>query len=108
VDLVWDVRAQPKTDYTVSLQLFDERGTRIGHLDTFPVSGMYLTSAWEPGKMFRESYRLFLTPSAGGERSARVTIGLYDRGTGAALRVIHADGRQTARVDLGTLDLPGQ
>ena len=99
----WRATAPVDLDYTVTVQVFDEQGTRIGHLDTFPMRGMSLTHDWHTGDIVQDDYPVVL--DSHNMRPLRVTIviGMYDSGSGRALQVIQPDGRHVARVSLGQL-----
>ncbi|MCA1553839.1 MAG: hypothetical protein LC737_05630, partial [Chloroflexi bacterium] len=47
----WLTNAPVAIDYTVTVQVFAEDGTRIGHLDSFPMHGMSLTHDWRAGEI---------------------------------------------------------
>ncbi|MEP7200648.1 MAG: hypothetical protein ABI874_12580, partial [Chloroflexota bacterium] len=107
VDVIayWQTTTPMDVDYTVTVQAFAPDGTRIGHFDAYPVSGMYPTSEWNVGEILQDDYPLELDAGAGRPIHATVVIGLYDRRTGKALQVIQPDGRRVARVILGQIEI---
>ncbi len=107
VDVVvyWKAMAAMDVDYTVTVQVFGEDGTRVGHLDTYPVSGMYLTRDWMVGEILQDEYPVAIEPSAKRPLRANVVVGMYNLRTDKALPVIQPDGRRVGRVTLGQIDI---
>ncbi|QPC81592.1 hypothetical protein G4Y79_18125 [Phototrophicus methaneseepsis] len=64
VTLYWRVREQSDTDNMLSLALVNPGGFTVGQLDTIPGAGTLRTTAWEPGKIYADTYRIRLRPSA--------------------------------------------
>jgi hypothetical protein len=101
VRVYWKATAPIDRDYTVTVQAFTPDGVRVGHLDTFPVSGMYPTRDWLVGDIVRDEYPLEISANAGS--TLKVIIGMYDLNTGKALQVIEPDGQRIGRVTLGEI-----
>ena len=106
VSVYWKATAPIDSDYTVTIQAFAPDGLRVGHLDTYPVSGMHLTSDWQVGEIVRDEYPLEITANAGGT-TLKVMIGMYDLATGKALQIIQPDGGRVGRVTFGDVHIPG-
>ncbi|MCA1553631.1 MAG: hypothetical protein LC737_04555, partial [Chloroflexi bacterium] len=105
VVLYWQsLKPELPSDYTVTLQLFAADGKRIAQLDTFPVRGMYPTSAWQSQQWLRDDYPVALAPDASAG-AATLIVGLYDRVTNKALQITLPDGRRVGRWTLGQLEL---
>lgn len=66
VTLVWRALKDTPNNYTMSLHLMDGENRSHGSLATFPGHGNFATSLWEPGTVFRDTYDLYLGPSARG------------------------------------------
>jgi hypothetical protein len=101
----WETQTPLDKNYTISIQVFAPDGSRIGHFDTYPVNGMYVTSQWRVGEILQDVYVVDLTTPSTPLR-ADVTIGIYDRHTNKALAIVHPDGRRTARTRLGQIEIP--
>jgi hypothetical protein len=104
VRVYWKATAPIDNDYTVTIQAFRPDGLRVGHLDTYPVSGMHPTSDWQVGEIVRDEYPLEISANAGS--TVKVMIGMYDLDTGKALQVIRSDGTRTGRVTIGDVYIP--
>ncbi len=91
-------------DYTVTVQVFDENGQRIGQLDTYPDNGLAPTRDWPTGAVLEDTYPVEIDADSGTEH-ATVVIGMYDLNTGKGLPVVHPDGSRTARVTLGEIEI---
>jgi hypothetical protein len=98
VSVYWKATAPIDSDYTVTIQAFEPDGMRVGHLDTYPVSGMHPTSDWQVGEVVRDEYPLEISANAGS--TLKVMIGMYDLDTGKALQVIRSDGTRVGRVTI--------
>jgi hypothetical protein len=92
-------------DYTVTIQVFDEKGIRIGHFDTYPSGGMSLTRDWRVGEMLEDHYPVEIEENASYPVRATVVVGVYDQQTGKALQFVQSDGRRAARMTLGQITL---
>ncbi|MBI5876334.1 MAG: glycosyltransferase family 39 protein [Chloroflexi bacterium] len=104
VTAYWRATVPLDIDYTVTVQVFDENGQRIGHLDTYPDNGLALTRDWRPGDVLADRYPVEID-TGGRTVNATVVIGMYDLKTGKGLPVVYADGRRTARATLGQITI---
>ena len=104
VRVYWKATAPIDRDYTVTIQAFAPDGLRVGHLDTYPVSGMHPTRDWQVGEIVRDDYPLEISANAGS--TLKVMIGMYDLNTGKALQVIRSDGSRAGRVTIGDVYIP--
>jgi hypothetical protein len=96
VALRWFATARPSRDYTVFVQLRDDRGTAAQH-DSPPVEGSVPTSHWQPGDLVLDRHGL-KAPPAGPPGRYRLYAGLYDPATGRRLKLLDERG-QPAPVD---------
>ncbi|GIW05221.1 MAG: hypothetical protein KatS3mg060_0026 [Dehalococcoidia bacterium] len=87
LDLVWEALATPPVDYTVFVQLLDERGQVAGQYDGQPQGGRYPTSAWVAADRIGET----VTLTAPGPGDYRLIVGMYDLATGRRLSAGGAD-----------------
>lgn len=89
VALWWDALKPLPLDYTVSIQLFDPSGERMGQHDGWPVAGYAPTSGWQPGQTILDRHSLLL-PSQLQPHPYRLIVGLYYWRTGEHLPIIGA------------------
>ncbi|MGC9468138.1 MAG: phospholipid carrier-dependent glycosyltransferase [Anaerolineae bacterium] len=68
VDLTWQCTAPMVEDYTVSIQLIDDRWRKVGQSDEWPQAGQAPTSAWRMGDQIME--RRVLTVAGDAESGA--------------------------------------
>lgn len=95
--LTWQAERAPDADYTVFVQLLDERDQVIAQHDAPPVSGESPTSSWQPGQQIADN-RGILVPAGTAPGDYRLIVGMYDPQTGARLPVGATD-----HIDLGTV-----
>ncbi len=62
--LFWRGDAPIDGDYTISVQLIDDRWNKAAQSDTWPLDGAAPTSTWEPGQVLREIRALPIAPDA--------------------------------------------
>lgn len=84
VALRWDALRPLPLDYSVTVQLFDAAGARLGQHDGWPAAGYAPTSLWQPGQTILDRHSLLL-PSECPSGTARLFVGLYDWRTGERL-----------------------
>lgn len=104
--LYWQARLAPGQDYSVFVQLLDANGKLVAQSDGFPWNGGYPTSAWQPGRIVRDSYEL---PLPRGLPNGRYTLiaGAYLPATMQRLPVVDARGITRGDfVRVATLRLP--
>lgn len=82
LDLVWEATGTPATDYTVFVQLLDDRGQVAAQHDGQPQGGRFPTSAWRRGDQIGETVTLGVSHPG----SYRLIVGMYDLATGQRLR----------------------
>ena len=91
VTLTWQGLAPMGVDYTVFVQVLDDRDHIAGQVDAWPVQGTRPTSQWEPGEIIVDPYVLQLDDNlpAG---PYRVIVGLYQLSDLRRLMVLNQDG----------------
>lgn len=93
----WQAERQPDTDYTVFVQLLDNRNQVVAQRDAPPVSGERPTSGWQPGEQISDNHGV-LVPHGTAPGDYRLIAGLYDPQTGQRLKNVEVD-----TIDLGTI-----
>jgi 4-amino-4-deoxy-L-arabinose transferase-like glycosyltransferase len=87
VTVYWQVLARTAQPYTVFIHIYSAETGSIAQRDTYPGLGNYATIAWDPGRTFVDTYRLYLPPDAPSARHATILLGLYDEASGERLPV---------------------
>jgi len=96
VTLYWETLARADQNYAVFVHLLSEVGTMVAQRDTYPGLGRYPTTAWEPGVVFADTYRLYVPETAYAPDAGYVQVGLYSPG---GPRLITPDGRDALRLE---------
>jgi hypothetical protein len=88
VTLVWDVIGQPATDYTAFVHFIDGVGERATGFDQAPAL-RFPTRYWRSGDRIVSHFAVPMpaTPSANGLDGYAVWVGLYEAGSGGAVRL---------------------
>ncbi|HIC94835.1 MAG TPA: hypothetical protein EYP09_11410 [Anaerolineae bacterium] len=60
LNLYWQAQRALSEDYVVSLRLYDDQGHLWGQADRGPLNSHYPTSRWEPGRIVRDDFELFI------------------------------------------------
>jgi 4-amino-4-deoxy-L-arabinose transferase-like glycosyltransferase len=100
VTVYWGTLGTTSDEYTVFVHLIDQEGVVVAQRDTYPGLGRYPTTTWTPGKVFADTYRVWLPESAYAPNTISVRIGLYRPEAG---RLLTPDGRDA--LELGTVVL---
>lgn len=108
VTLYWEAVAPADKDYTVFVHLVDNLNMVVAQRDTYPGLGTLSTRWLTPGFRWRDRYVLRVpetayAPSAA-RNAARISVGLYDRVTGARLSATEPGGAPLgSHVDFGRI-----
>lgn len=97
LQLRWQAERQPSADYTVFVQLLDQRDQIVAQRDAPPVSGERPTSGWQAGEQVVDNHGL-LIPHGTAPGDYTLIVGLYDAQTGQRLPVGAQD-----HIDLGNV-----
>jgi 4-amino-4-deoxy-L-arabinose transferase-like glycosyltransferase len=103
VTLYWQALARAEQNYAIFVHLLSEVGTMAAQRDTYPGLGRYPTTAWEPGTVFADTYRLHVPETAYAPDEGYIQVGLY---LPDGPRLFTADGRDAVR--LTTVDIQPQ
>jgi mannosyltransferase len=95
LQLVWQAERQPDADFTVFVQLLDERDQVVAQRDAPP--GERPTTAWQPGEQTADNHGV-LVPHGTAPGDYRLILGMYNLATGERLWVGEQD-----YIDLGTV-----
>ena len=64
VTLVWRALRETPNNYSIGVHLLDSANRSHGSVVTYPHHGTFATSYWQTGDVFRDSYEIYLDPSA--------------------------------------------
>jgi len=95
VTLYWQALARTDRDYVVFVHLLSEAGTMVAQRDTYPGLGRYPTTAWEPGIVFADTYRVHVPGTAYAPDVGYVQVGIY---LPDGPRLTTPDGRDALRL----------
>ena len=90
VTVYWQALERTSLPYTVFIQLHTPTTGVIAQRDTYPGLGNYATTLWDPGRVFADTYRLYLPGDAPTVDRAALLLGLYEAGSGERLLVTQA------------------
>jgi hypothetical protein len=99
--LYWQGLKPMGKNYSAFLRLFGRDDTEVYVLDTYPGSGMWQTTRWQPGEIIADRYRLriadtitnaTLTPTV-----LRLDVGFWDFGAKAFMQTFDPAGNATGR-----------
>lgn len=108
VDLYWRALRKIDVDYVAFIHLLTVGDNRlVAQKDTYPGGGTFPTSAWRPGELFRDTYRVKMPASIDGPVLLRVDAGLYLLDSMMRLPLISGPpGFGQHAVDLGVVRVP--
>jgi 4-amino-4-deoxy-L-arabinose transferase-like glycosyltransferase len=106
VKIYWEPLRRADQNYVVFVHLLSDEGPMIAQRDTYPGLGRYPTIAWEPGRIFADTYRLHIPETAYSPDTGYLQVGVY-RPDGP--RLTTRDGRDAVRLeDVQISPLPGR
>ncbi len=77
VTLYWKALARTERNHVVFVHLMSDTGAMIAQRDTYPGLGRYPTTAWDPGAVFADVYRVHIPETAYAPDQGYVQVGLY-------------------------------
>jgi hypothetical protein len=103
VTLYWQTLARARQNYAVFVHLLSDVGTMVAQRDTYPGLGRYPTTAWEPGFVFADTYRVYVPETAYAPDVGYIQVGVY---LPDGPRLVASDGRDALR--LATVEIRPQ
>ncbi len=104
VTLYWGALQPLKQSYRAILSARDAQGQLIGRLEAIPFNGRFDTQRWEPGKVFRDEYRL---PIDGAARRGIATLHISVRGIYETPPLLPIDNAATDQFTIGQFKVLG-
>ena len=77
VTLYWQALARTDQEHAVFVHVMSDSGAMIAQRDTYPGLGRYPTTAWDPGTIFADTYRVQISETAYAPDRGYVQVGLY-------------------------------
>lgn len=88
VVVYWEVVAPDGGDYISFARLLGRRVGLVGDVNRRPACGMVPTSLWQPGQVWRDSYRVPVGKDAAAPSRLLLEVGLYDPREGQTLGMV--------------------
>jgi hypothetical protein len=104
VTLFWQARQPSPVNYSESIQIVGEQDQKVAQFDMLLGSGMWGTTQWRPGAIYRDVMLVHLPPSADAPSTLRVRLSVYQWGAQGTLRVHGAEGEANELI-AGTVDV---
>jgi hypothetical protein len=101
VTVYWETQDTASDEFAVFVHLIDDQGVVVAQRDTYPGLGRYPTTAWQPGRLFADTYRVWLPETAYAPNTLWVRVGLYRPDVG---RLATADGRDSLQLETVALE----
>jgi 4-amino-4-deoxy-L-arabinose transferase-like glycosyltransferase len=104
VTLYWGALQPLKQSYRAILSARDAQGQLIGRLEAIPFNGRFDTQRWEPGKVFRDEYRLSIDRNA---HRGIATVHVSVRGIYETPPLLPVDNANTDQFNIGQFKVLG-
>lgn len=100
VTVYWRPLAQTSAPMQVFVHLVDTQGVLVAQRDTYPGLGSATTTTWRVGRIFADTYRVFIPEAAYSPETLTLSVGLWDTTENRPLITNDKDA-----LDLGLIDL---
>lgn len=107
IRLLWAAEREQGQDFAVSVQLLDRQGGLQAQQDSYPPEHLRLTTAWLPGRVVQETYRLLVPrdlPSGAYDLVAK----MYNQDDLSSLPVVDREGRSGSVLPLARVKVVGR
>jgi hypothetical protein len=104
VDATWSTAAQMQRPYSIFVHLLDGASNLVAQDDGLPLDGNWLTTCWQPGQSFADSYSLDIPPGTG-PGLYELRMGFYWLPTGERLALMEPDGGVADSVSIGSVEV---
>jgi hypothetical protein len=98
VTVYWQALARTDLYHVVFVHLLSDTGVMIAQRDTHPGLGRYPSTAWEPGVVFADTYRVHVPETAYAPDAGYVQVGVYAVSPPENPRLVASDGRDAVRL----------
>lgn len=100
VTVYWKPLAQTATPLQVFVHLVDSQGVIAAQRDTYPGLGQAVTTTWQVGQVFADTYRVYLPDTIYAPETATVKVGLWSVAESRPLTVENSDSVAVGAVSL--------
>ena len=100
ITLYWQPLARTEQEHAVFVHVMSDTGVMIAQRDTYPGLGRYPTTAWDPGTVFADTYRVQISETAYAPDQGYVQVGLYLPNGPRLSTVEGRDAVQLARIEV--------
>jgi 4-amino-4-deoxy-L-arabinose transferase-like glycosyltransferase len=100
VTLYWEALARTEQNHVVFVHLMSDTRAMMAQRDTYPGLGRYPTTAWDPGAVFADTYRVHVPETAYAPDQGYVQVGMYVFDGPRLTTEGGADALQLARINV--------
>ncbi len=108
VTLFWRAENPTDTNYVGFTHLYNMQGEQIGKRDSYPDTGKYPTSFWQPNQIVADRIQVPIAEDAEGPFLMPLEVGLYDLQTGERLLISDPAGNTVGFPVIGSIKLEQQ
>jgi 4-amino-4-deoxy-L-arabinose transferase-like glycosyltransferase len=98
VTVYWQALARTDLDHAIFVHLLSDTGVMVAQRDTYPGLGRYPSTAWEPGVVFADTYRVRVPETAYAPDTGYIQVGIYAIAPPENPRLVTSDGRNAVRL----------
>jgi 4-amino-4-deoxy-L-arabinose transferase-like glycosyltransferase len=98
VTVYWQALARTDLDHAIFVHLLSDTGVMVAQRDTYPGLGRYPSTAWEPGIIFADTYRVRVPETAYAPDAGYIQVGIYAIAPPENPRLVTSDGRNAVRL----------
>jgi 4-amino-4-deoxy-L-arabinose transferase-like glycosyltransferase len=109
VAVYWQALARTDLHHAIFVHLLSDTGVMVAQRDTYPGLGRYPSTAWDPGVVFADAYRVHVPETAYTPDTGYVQVGVYAIAPPENPRLVTPDGRDAVRLeDIEVLPVEGE
>jgi 4-amino-4-deoxy-L-arabinose transferase-like glycosyltransferase len=99
VTVYWQALARTDLHHAIFVHLLSDTGVMVAQRDTYPGLGRYPSTAWEPGLVFADTYRVHVPETAYTPDTGYIQVGIYAIAPPGNPRLVTPDGRNAVRLE---------
>ena len=98
VTVYWQALTRTDLHHAIFVHLLSDTGVMVAQRDTYPGLGRYPSTAWEPGVVFADTYRVRVPETAYTPDTGYIQVGIYAISPPENPRLVTSDGRNAVRL----------
>jgi 4-amino-4-deoxy-L-arabinose transferase-like glycosyltransferase len=98
VTVYWQPQIRADSHYAFFVHFLSDEGVMVAQRDTYPGLGRYPATAWEPGSVFADTYRVHIPETAYAPDQGFVQVGVYAIAPPENPRLVTPDGHDAVRL----------